>query len=173
MNWSEFQTWVTHPIIQSTMIIALGYLGGLATDWFGIRILARMTAKTETEFDDRIIEACRPTVRTSVLLASMWFAVKFNNPLPEITFAMQGLISSWALLIWTRTLFQVSSLITQWLATIEDRFTAVTRRTKAKNRDMWPNKPGRSCMTIRTAVLRCSLTRARTDVSTGCRSFAS
>jgi len=88
-----------------------------------------MTAKSETEYDDKVIAECRPSVRTSVLLAAMWVAVTFNDPLPQIAFFLKGAISSWAILIWTRTLFRVSSLVTQWLASIEDRFTAVTRRT--------------------------------------------
>lgn len=129
MNWTEFQSWVTHPIVQSILIVILGYFGGLAVDWFGVRVLGRMTAKTKTEYDDQIIEECRPSVRTSVFLGCMWFAISFNDPLPQIAFFLKAMISSWALLIWTKTFFRVSSLVTQWLASIEDRFTAVTRRT--------------------------------------------
>jgi small-conductance mechanosensitive channel len=129
VNLNEIQDWITNPTVQSIMFIVLGYLGGLVVDWFGVRVIGRLTAKTATDFDDKIIEICRPTVRTSVLLASMWFAVEFNDPLPTISFFLNGLISSWAILIWTRTLFRVSSLSTQWLASIEGRFTAVTLRT--------------------------------------------
>ena len=55
MNWTEFQGWVTNPYVQSAMMVALGYLGGLTADWFGVRVVARMTAKTVTEYDDIIV----------------------------------------------------------------------------------------------------------------------
>ena len=112
------------------MIVALGYLGGLAADWFGVRVVARMTAKTVTEYDDMIVEACRPAVRVSVLLAALYFTVALNEPPPQIGFALQGLISSWAILVWTKTTFNVSGLVTQWLAEIDGRFSAITTRTQ-------------------------------------------
>lgn len=112
------------------MIIVLGYLGGIAADWFGVRVLARMTAKTATQYDDMIVEACRPAVRTSVLLAALYFTVEFNDTAPQIAFILQGLISSWAILIWTKTTFSVSGVITQWLASIDGRFGAITVRTQ-------------------------------------------
>ena len=129
MDWAQFQQWVTHPVVQSLLIIAMGYLAGLAVDLVGFRALTRVVSSTETDFDDQIIDECRHPVRTSVVLASMWFAIAFNDPLPQISFLLEGLISSWALVIWARALFKVSSLTILWLASIEDRFTAVTRRT--------------------------------------------
>ena len=42
------------------MMVVLGYLGGIAADWFGVRVVARMTAKTVTEYDDMIVEATDP-----------------------------------------------------------------------------------------------------------------
>jgi MscS family membrane protein len=129
VDWAQFQQWVTHPIVQSLLIIAMGFLAGLAVDLVGLRTIARWVSSTETDFDDQVITECRQPVRTSVVLASMWFALAFNDPLPQISFFLEGLISSWALMIWARALFKVSSLTILWLASIEDRFTAVTRRT--------------------------------------------
>jgi MscS family membrane protein len=129
VNWAQFQLWVTHPIVQSLLIIAIGYLASLAVDLVGLRALARVVSSTETDFDDQIIAECRQPLRTSVVLASMWFALAFNDPLPQVGFFLEGVISSWALMIWARALFKVSSLTILWLASIEDSFTAVTRRT--------------------------------------------
>ena len=130
MNWTEFQHWVTNPYVQSAMMVVLGYLGGIAADWFGVRVVARMTAKTVTEYDDMIVEACRPAVRTSVLLTALYFTVRLNDPPPQVAFVLQGILSSWAILIWTKTTFSVSGLITQWLADIDGRFGAITTRTQ-------------------------------------------
>jgi len=130
VSWTEFQSWVTNPYVQSAMVVALGYLGGIIADWFGVRVVARMTAKTVTEYDDMIVEACRPAVRTSVLLSALYLAVELNDPLPQIEFVLQGLISSWAIIIWTKTIFSVSGLVTQWFAEIDGRFSAVTTRTQ-------------------------------------------
>ena len=130
MNWTEFQGWVTNPYVQSAMMVVLGYLGGIAADWFGVRVVARMTAKTVTEYDDMIVEACRPAVRTSVLLTALYFTVRLNEPSPQVAFVLQGILSSWAILIWTKTTFSVSGLVTQWLADIDGRFGAITTRTQ-------------------------------------------
>ena len=105
VNWAQFQLWVTHPIVQSLLIIAIGYLASLAVDLVGLRALARVVSSTETDFDDQIIAECRQPLRTSVVLASMWFALAFNDPLPQVGFFLEGVISSWALMIWARALF--------------------------------------------------------------------
>ncbi len=130
MTLAEFQRWVTNPYVQSGMVILLGYLGGLAADWFGVRVVARMTAKTATKYDDLIVEECRPAIRASFLLAAMFFVVGWNDPPAVLAFYLEGAICSWAIAIWTRAAFAVSALVTHWLAHIDGRFTAVTKQTQ-------------------------------------------
>jgi small-conductance mechanosensitive channel len=129
LDWNQFQKLVTHPFVQSAFIIVLGYLSGVVADLFGVRAIGRLVAKTRTKFDDKIVEECRRPIRTSCLLAAMWFAISFNDPLPQVTFLTEGLISSWAIVIWTRASFRISSLLITWLASVKKRFTAVTPRT--------------------------------------------
>jgi small-conductance mechanosensitive channel len=129
VNWDAFHVWVTHPLVQTLLIAGSGYPVGWLLDTVGFRLLGRVASKTRTDYDDRIVSIVRKPVRTSALLASLWVAVAFNNPLPAVAFYVRGTIASWALFVWTRALFGVSNLMIEWLASIEGRFSAVTPRT--------------------------------------------
>jgi len=111
------------------MVVAIGWLLGLLMDRFGIGLVGRAVAKTETDYDDKILEECRQPIRASILLWSMWIGVGMLGPHPDIGFFLKGLLSSWALFIWTRALFTISRIVLEWLAYIPNRFGAVTQRT--------------------------------------------
>jgi len=129
LDIDQFQKWVTNTEIQAILIITAGYLVSRVADLIGTRVLTRIVSATETKFDDLIIAACRGPIRKSIVLASLAFALSFYDPLPQVAFVLKGVISSWALFIWTAALFTVSTLAAEWLASIEKRFTAVTRQT--------------------------------------------
>ena len=130
MDLDTLLKWVTHPYIQAGMAITIGWLLGLLMDRYGIGLLGRLVAKTETEYDDLILDECRKPIQTSLLLWSMWIGLTIIGPIPQIEFAVVGILNSWALLIWTRALFKISRIVLEWLAAIPNRFGAVTKRTQ-------------------------------------------
>ena len=71
---------------------------GIAADWFGVRVVARMTAKTVTEYDDMIVEACRPAVRPCPADGALLHR-KTERAIPAGCVVLQGILSSWAILI--------------------------------------------------------------------------
>ena len=102
---------------------------GLLMERYGIGLISRAVAKTETAYDDKILEECRQPIRTSILLWSIWLGSNIIDTLPQVAFFVTGILSSWALFIWTRALFAISKIVLEWLASIPHRFGAVTQRT--------------------------------------------
>ena len=129
MTWTTVQSLVANPAVQTLLIVAAGYPLGRLIDAVGLRLLAKMVAKTRTTYDDKILDLMRKPIRRSAVLAALWVAIDHNQPPDAVGFFARGFVASWALLIWTRTLFRLSRLVIEWLANIEGRFAAVTMRT--------------------------------------------
>ena len=129
MDWAAFQKWVTHPFIQTVLIVVVGWLVGIFMDRFGLGLIGRAVAKTNTKYDDKILEECRAPVRASAILWSMWIGVSVLEPHPTVAFYAKGVICSWALFIWMRALFSISGIVLEWFSSIPNRFGAITPRT--------------------------------------------
>ena len=129
MTGTTVQTWLANPAVQTLLIVAAGYPLGRLIDAVGLRLVAKMVAKTRTTYDDKILGLLRKPIRRSAVLAALWVAIDHNQPPDAIGFFARGLVASWTLVIWTRTLFRLARLVIEWLANIENRFAAVTVRT--------------------------------------------
>lgn len=129
MDVASFQEWVTHPFIQAGLVVVFGWLAGMLMERFGIRFIGRMVAKTETDYDDQILAECKAPIRTSIFLWALWIAASIIDPIPQVAFVIKGLLTSWALLIWTRAMFSISGIVLRWLSSMPNRFNAVTQRT--------------------------------------------
>jgi MscS family membrane protein len=125
----SFQKWVTHPFIQAGLVVVMGWLVGVIMERLGIRLIGRAVSKTKTIYDDQILEECKAPIRTSILLWSLWIGTSIIGPMPQVAFIVKGLLTSWALFIWTRAFFSISSIVLKWLSSIPKRFGAVTPRT--------------------------------------------
>ncbi len=65
--WELFQQ---YPLALGLLIIILGYLLGKALQWLVTKSLQRLTAKTKTDFDDRLIHLLSaPILQTTVTLS--------------------------------------------------------------------------------------------------------
>jgi MscS family membrane protein len=129
VNWGNYQAVITQPLIQAALIVAGGYLVSLLVDQVGFRMMSRITAHTDTKFDDDIVAALRMPIRRTIVLVALWFAISLTDILPQLRFVINGIVATWALSIWTQTSFGLTELVVTWLSNIEGRFTAVTKST--------------------------------------------
>ncbi len=129
MNWGNYQAVTSHPLFQSALIVAGGYLVSLLVDQVGFRMISRITGHTKTSFDDNMVAAIRKPIRNTIVLVALWFALGFTDPHPQIRFVFSGMIATWVLAIWTRASFALTEMVVAWLSSFEDRFTAVTKST--------------------------------------------
>jgi MscS family membrane protein len=124
--WELFQQ---YPLVFGLLIIILGYLLGKALQWLVTKSLQRLTAKTKTDFDDRLINLLSaPILQTSVTL-SLMLVVMIPDTSSAIDQAMIRLLVSLLLFFWGRAWFKATHMALKVLGANPDRFQAFQPRT--------------------------------------------
>jgi small-conductance mechanosensitive channel len=118
-----------YPLILGLLIIASGYLLGKALQWLVVRGLSRLTAKTETQFDDRLITLmAAPILQTTVTMSLILVVL-----LPDIPSALDRILIrvlvSLLLFFWGRAWFKATHLVLEVMSAHKERFKAFQPRT--------------------------------------------
>ena len=69
----------TQPFLGFVVLVALGYVAAKLAEVLICRGMTRLTAKTETELDDRLIELLHRPVFQTVFLASLALANQLHH----------------------------------------------------------------------------------------------
>jgi len=118
-----------YPLVLGLLIIASGYLLGKALQWLVVRGLSRLTAKTETQFDDRLITLmAAPILQTTVTLSLILIVL-----IPDIPSALDRILTrvlvSLLLFFWARAWFKATHLVLEVMSAHKERFKAFQPRT--------------------------------------------
>jgi small-conductance mechanosensitive channel len=124
--WELFQQF---PLALGLLIIILGYLLGKALQWLVTKSLQRLTAKTKTDFDDRLIQLLSaPILQTTVTLSLILVALIPDAPSAFKQVSIRILISL-LLFFWGRAWFRATHMAMIALGAQPDRFQAFQPRT--------------------------------------------
>jgi MscS family membrane protein len=129
VNWSKYSELVTHPILQATLIVAIGLLVGVLADKFAARTEKKLDAKSDDSIGSTVIRTCRYPIRISFSILGYWIALLQLNPIPQVRYIIIGILASWAILMWTMALFKVQSTLIMGAAALPKRFRAITKQT--------------------------------------------
>jgi small-conductance mechanosensitive channel len=118
-----------YPFVLGLLIILFGFLLGKALQWAVVRGLSRLTAKTETKFDDKLITLlAAPILQTTVTLALIIVVL-----IPEIPSALDRVLTrvlvSLLLFFWGRAWFRATHLVLELMSDHKERFKAFQPRT--------------------------------------------
>jgi small-conductance mechanosensitive channel len=118
-----------YPFVLGLLIVLFGFLLGKALQWLVVRGLSRLTSKTETRFDDRLIALlAAPILQTAVTLSLIIVVL-----LPEIPSALDRvlirLLVSLLLFFWGRAWFRATHLLLEVMSAHKERFKAFQPRT--------------------------------------------
>ncbi len=102
-----------HPWIQALIIVLVAVLAAtLARFLFG-RVLIRLTARTSTTLDDRVLAVMRKPVFLSVLLVGLWGASAVLEPPEQVSSYFGVSIKTLVILLWA---IAINSIVTLVLA---------------------------------------------------------
>ncbi len=118
-----------YPFALGLLIILFGFLLGKALHWVVVRGLSRLTAKTETKFDDQLITLlAAPILQTTVTLALIVVVL-----IPEIPSALDRVLTrvlvSLLLFFWGKAWFKATHLMLELMSDHKERFKAFQPRT--------------------------------------------
>ena len=124
--WELFQQ---YPLALGLLIIVLGYLLGKALQWLVTKSLQRLAAKTETDFDDRLINLLSaPILQTTVTLSLILVVLIPDAPSAFNQISIRILVSL-LLFFWGRAWFRASHMALKALGANPERFQAFQPRT--------------------------------------------
>ena len=119
----------SQPLLGFVIIVVLGLLLAKAAELIICRGLTRLTAKTETRFDDRLIALLHRPVFQTVFLCSLALATRSLDLPPSFTKTVVRILMTIVVLTWLFAGFPVSRLVLEALGHVKDRFQVIEERT--------------------------------------------
>lgn len=121
--------WVSTPQLQAGTVLFGSILASLVVLAL-FRRMIHLTAHTETEVDDIVVDGLRGPLATSFLAGGGWYVLHLGG-LPEVVrWGLGGLIITTAALHWGLSLSTASSRLLDWVATRQERHELITPRTR-------------------------------------------
>ena len=116
MSWLQenFEVALSNPIILSVLFILGAVIAAKITDMIFTRIFKRIVNKTQTNFDDRILQLLHRPIFYSILFIGFSVAVKTAELPKYIDYALVGIFKTSTILIWLFVVMKVLILSMEW-----------------------------------------------------------
>ncbi len=120
----------THLFIRVLVVLVASVLLAKLVDWFMTRVLRRLTSRTKTHLDDRILDMLHKPVFYSVLLMGVVIAVQMLNLPAPLHFVSSALVKTLVVLLWLSLGIRATLLFLDWMTQHTERFQFVQPATK-------------------------------------------
>ena len=117
------------PWLGFLVIVALGLIAAKVAQMIIARGLARLTAKTATQFDDRLIELLHRPVFQTVFLFALALATRSLDLPAGFTSNVVRILETIVVLTWLFAGFPICRLVLEALGHVKDRFQVIEKRT--------------------------------------------
>ena len=116
MDWikDNYNVLIENPLILSLIIILGSIIVAKITDLVFTLIIRRITAKTRTELDDKIVVLFHKPIFYSILFVGFSMAVKTANLPDYIDFALVGIFKTITIIIWLFLISRILILSIDW-----------------------------------------------------------
>jgi len=116
MSWLQknYEVALSNPIILSVLIILGAVIAAKITDMIFTRIFQRIVNKTQTNFDDRILQLLHRPIFYSILFIGFSVAVKTAELPNYIDYALVGIFKTSTILIWLFVVMKILILSMEW-----------------------------------------------------------
>lgn len=118
-----------YPFVLALLIVLTGFLLGKALQWLVTRGLSRLTAKTETRFDDRLIHLLSAPILQTAITLSLILVILIPDIPTALGRVLIRVLVSLLLFFWGRAWFRATHLALEVMSTHKDRFKAFQPRT--------------------------------------------
>jgi len=116
MDWikDNYPDLIANPLVRSLIIILGSIIIAKITDLVFTVIIKRLTAKTRTELDDKIVVLFHKPIFYSILFVGFSMAVKTANIPEYLDFALVGLFKTITIIIWLFLISRILILAIDW-----------------------------------------------------------
>ena len=117
------------PWVRALETVALSVLAAKIVDVLISRLFLRLTLRTNTDLDDRLVQLLHRPVFVSVFLVGLHIALKTMGWSPGVERILVALIQTAAVFVWTAAGFKLTSTTLEGLSRLADRVTWIEART--------------------------------------------
>ena len=116
MDWikDNYPDLIANPLVRSLIIILGSIIIAKITDLVFTVIIKRITSKTRTELDDKIVVLFHKPIFYSILFVGFSMAVKTANIPEYLDFALVGLFKTITIIIWLFLISRILILAIDW-----------------------------------------------------------
>ncbi len=125
----QLSPYLENQWVRSLLILLGALLAAKLTDFAITRVVRRFTAKTRTDFDDRIVALLHRPVFISVLLAGLGLITTVLDLPPVLRLSVQRILKTIAILLWSLVMMRMVTLILEQLGRLRDRFAMIKQET--------------------------------------------
>ncbi|MDB3868554.1 mechanosensitive ion channel family protein [Candidatus Marinimicrobia bacterium] len=110
------------------LIFASAFLAKLA-DWILSGIIFRFTKKTETRFDDKLVDALHKPIYYSVFFLGISFSVNAVDLPDQFLFILLGLFKSITIVVWSFAISKIFVELIKWSSQVGNTKKIIQKRT--------------------------------------------
>lgn len=115
--------------IRALTLLAAFVILAKIVDWIGSRLLTRWAKRSESDLDDRLVEASHRPLFWSVLLFGIWLALPYVDVRPDILLLLRRLIKTVAIIVWSVFAWSASRILLTAFGRFEEKKTFIQPRT--------------------------------------------
>ncbi len=119
----------SQPLVGFVIIIAGAFILAKLAQMIVNRGITRLTKKTRTDFDDKIVELVHRPIFSLVFFAGLAVAIKSLALDQGLTWTVVNIIQTLVVLVWFRAGFPFLDLVLDGVSRLKDRFTLIEART--------------------------------------------
>lgn len=122
-------TYVEDPRLQAVLVVVLSLIAAKIADVIFGRLIRRLTGKTESTVDDKIIDVLHRPIFRTVMLLGLLLAFELSEPGERILLIGRQFILTLIILMWLVAALRLSTTVIGAMSGNKKRFTIVQRAT--------------------------------------------
>ncbi len=122
------QAWAQPEVRAGTTIVA-SIIVAKITQIFFCRVLVRLTVKTDTDLDDKLVALLQRPIFVTVVCAGLYSAISILDLRPELKSAFRSIVHTVLIVVWLFWGTRIVSTLLEGLSRLADRVTWIESRT--------------------------------------------
>ena len=120
---------LANPWVQALLIVVGSVVLAKIVDWVLTRAIVRVTRRTKTEIDEKLVAHLHRPIFFSVMLVGLWFALNRVVSEPMVLGLVRSLMQTVATVYWTRALLAITTTVAGGMGRLAERAHWLDERT--------------------------------------------
>ena len=124
-----FLQWITWKPMQAILLVLFSIIAAKLFDWIVTSVLKRVTKRTKTTFDDKLVSILHRPIFYSILFFGLNFSITFLEFPIELHYILSGIFKTITIFIWSLVGFSSLLEILRWYSKSGKTNRIIRKRT--------------------------------------------